>query len=206
MSDIKDYIRENAFITELEAVEAVNDAVDALTFSGKYVGEYIEGYYSNSKVYYFYVLPNYPQFKRVIVEDINEVLPSQSRLEFEDSQRRRLRAGKADKARGAGTSKRGGRKSGKAGKLLRVLVRSDIRCKDIQYIIDTVDGVDLVVFKYEEHPASPKDMIGVDCVGVIAQQVVDAHPECVVETDGFLAVDYDMLCIKVPNLLNYLKN
>ena len=63
------------------------------------------------------------------------------------------------------------------------VVFSDRRLKqDIRLVGRTFDGLDIYTFRYRNDP--------VVRMGVMAQEVLEVHPEAVGEIDGYLAVDY----------------
>jgi hypothetical protein len=71
---------------------------------------------------------------------------------------------------------------------------SDERLKDIIAHIATTDkGIKLYLFRYNEKAVATFGMPTYEHIGVIAQQIQDQRPDCVVERHGFLMVDYEKL-------------
>lgn len=62
---------------------------------------------------------------------------------------------------------------------------SDIRVKENLEKLDTIDGINIYKFDYINGAKNQ--------VGVIAQEMQEKCPECVVQKDGYLAVDYSKL-------------
>ena len=74
---------------------------------------------------------------------------------------------------------------------------SDIRLKENIEKLDTVDGINIYKFDYID---GEKDQ-----VGVIAQEMQEKCPECVLEKDGYLAVNYTKLPQEVQDRIEELK-
>jgi hypothetical protein len=76
---------------------------------------------------------------------------------------------------------------------------SDERLKD--NITPLADGpVGLFAWTWKHIKEIPEQLRGAWSIGVIAQEVQDKFPECVVERNGFLAVDYAKLSQEVANV------
>lgn len=120
-----------------EISEQLNEQVDEVISRGKSISDIAEAYYSNSKVYYWYVMPNTGDFQRFILEDVNklQIKPEQDKKDSleellgagldGDGRRRkgrvrgRSRSARASNGYGGGTSQRGGRsRLGKIAKLV----------------------------------------------------------------------------------------
>lgn len=72
-----------------------------------------------------------------------------------------------------------------AGALATVLAASDIRLKENLEKLDTIDGINIYKFDYINGAKNQ--------VGVIAQEMQEKCPECVVDNGDYLAVDYSKL-------------
>lgn len=76
---------------------------------------------------------------------------------------------------------------------------SDERLKD--NITPLADGpVGLFAWTWKHIKEIPEQLRGAWSIGVIAQEVQQKFPECVVERDGFLAIDYAKLSQEVANV------
>lgn len=85
------------------------------------------------------------------------------------------------------------------GNVLGSLFSSDERLKD--NITPLADGpVGLFAWTWKHIKEIPEQLRGSWSIGVIAQEVQQKFPECVVERDGFLAVDYSKLSQEVANV------
>lgn len=78
-----------------------------------------------------------------------------------------------------------------------VAMLSDIRLKENIEKLDTVEGINIYKFDYIN---GAKDQ-----VGVIAQEMQEKCPECVLEKDGYLAVNYTKLPQEVQDRIEELK-
>lgn len=70
---------------------------------------------------------------------------------------------------------------------------SDARLKTDIVKTGTVDGVNVYEFSYKWEPS-------LRYRGVMAQDILDSHPEAVHNVEGFLAVDYSMLPVKMERV------
>lgn len=71
---------------------------------------------------------------------------------------------------------------------------SDRRLKNILATIGEYKGVKFYLFEYNEKAG---ELEGIRDIGVIAQEIEDEYPECLLEHDGYLAVNYDLLYKKL---------
>lgn len=78
-----------------------------------------------------------------------------------------------------------------------IAMMSDIRLKENIEKLDTVEGINIYKFDYIN---GAKDQ-----VGVIAQEMQEKCPECVLEKDGYLAVNYTKLPQEVQDRIEELK-
>ena len=69
---------------------------------------------------------------------------------------------------------------------------SDVRAKENIEHVDTVEGVNVYEFDYIDEPGRYR--------GVMAQEVLETHPEAIRWRDGLMAVDYDYLPVDMVTL------
>lgn len=70
---------------------------------------------------------------------------------------------------------------------------SDARLKDDAKPLVNVNGVQWYTAKYKDQAPIPQEQRGKQIVCVMAQELMQKHPELVGQRDGFLTVDYDAM-------------
>lgn len=201
---IFDYIVDNAALefdeeAQERLVEDMNDALREVTRDGfSKASEYFELYRSSNGNYYWYVMINTIDFKRWIVTDISRLNISEledivlERKAARSSRRYNRKKKKAKRAKDI--EKQRAKRAAKARVLRGIILRSDARCKEVVECVMTVNGVNIYEWVWLDTPQTPVSFVGGSGVGVIAQEVLETHPDCVlVDEEGYYTVDYDKL-------------
>lgn len=76
---------------------------------------------------------------------------------------------------------------------------SDERLKENVKPIMRENGIGLYSYTWAHNEAIPEELRGKPSYGAMAHEVKEKHPDCVVEHNGYLAVDYGKLAKKVRN-------
>lgn len=196
---IFEYIVNTAYLqddpdAQLKLAGEMNRALsEVITRGVSKPSEYFELYRSTNGNFYWYVMINTPNFRRWIVTDISKVDISNIIGDIKEKKRKKAFGGvpkDKDSVKLSGKAKL----ARKAKVLKKIVKRSDIRCKEIIECVNTINGVNIYEWRWLDVPKTPSHLVGCTGVGVIAQELLQSFPECVIEdSDGWLSVDYDML-------------